>query len=338
MPLLAGPSLEALMWQKPFSALQTCEWVAQVCRALSAAHSKAIVHGMLRPSSIFVSITDENASLLQLGGFERAILRKALLDGEMYMMGTPSPYDAPEYLFEGKIGPRSDLWAAGMLGYQLVTGRLPYRASGGETLFSMMRGDPPLEFEPTVPIELRNCIARLLRTRHDLRPDSADLVAQELDLVRRSSGNDNYWTYDVAISFAGEDRSLARSLTSALREKNARVFYDEDQAADIWGKNLADYLPEVYRRDARFCIILVSKHYASKAWPNHERRAALDRAIREFDRDYILPIRLDDTNLPGLSESTAYVSASKGIDYISDLVIDKLRRSRPAGGGAWPVR
>jgi hypothetical protein len=88
----------------------------------------------------------------------------------------------------------------------------------------------------------------------------------------------------------------------------------------------------------RFCIILVSKHYASKAWPNHERRAALDRAIREFDRDYILPIRLDDTYLPGLSESTAYVSASRGIDYISDLVIEKLRRSKPARGGAWPVR
>jgi serine/threonine protein kinase len=209
MPLVAGPSLEALMSQKPFSALQTCEWVAQVCRALSAAHGKGIVHGMLRPSSIFVSITDENASLLQLGGFERAILREALLDRDKYLIGTPSPYEAPEHLFDGKIGPRSDLWAAGMLAYQLVTGRLPHGASGGETLFSRMRGDPPLEFEPTVPIELRNGIARLLRTRPDLRPDSPDLVAQELDLIRRSSGSDPYWTYDVAISFAGEDRSLA---------------------------------------------------------------------------------------------------------------------------------
>ena len=137
----------------------------------------------------------------------------------------------PEHLFEGKIGPRSDLWGGWHAHVSTRDWRLPHEASGGETLFSRMRGDPPLEFQPTVPIELRNCIARLLRTRPDLRRDSPDLVAQELDLIRRSSKSDPYWTYDVAISFAGEDRSLARSLTSALREKNARVFYDEDQAA-----------------------------------------------------------------------------------------------------------
>ena len=66
------------------------------------------------------------------------------------------------------------------------------------------------------------------------------------------------------------------------------VFYDEYEKADLWGKNLYDHLSDVYRKRARFCLMLLSKHYAAKQWTNHERQAAQARAFSE-NQEYILP-------------------------------------------------
>jgi serine/threonine protein kinase len=338
MPLLDGPSLRDLLEQNlSFSVSETCEIVAQICRGLAAAHRNGLSHGYFRPSSVFVSQTDRNEYRVLIGGFERAVFRDALMNGENIAIGTPSPYDPPELLIGGYAslqGAQSDLWSIGMLAYECINGGLPHRAIAGDLLFSRMRDELPLEFNANTPIELRDLVTRLLRVDPSKRPDSADAVALELELIRRSHSEILDWSYDVAISFAGEDRLLAKNLAEALRRRNIRVFFDEHLAAEIWGKNLSDYLPEVYRSTARFCIVLVSRHYSAKAWPNHERRAILDRAIREFDRDYILPIKLDATSLPGLPDSTAYLNASIGVDVICDLLVEKLHG---AHSHRWPA-
>jgi len=94
--------------------------------------------------------------------------------------------------------------------------------------------------------------------------------------------------YDVALSFAGEDRAVADSIAETLRAMGVSVFYDEYEKADLWGKNLYDHLSDVYRKRARFCLMLLSKHYAAKQWTNHERQAAQARAFSE-NQEYILP-------------------------------------------------
>jgi len=54
--------------------------------------------------------------------------------------------------------------------------------------------------------------------------------------------------YDVALSFAGEDRALARELAALLRDAGFKVFYDEYEQATLWGKNLYDHLTDVYSK------------------------------------------------------------------------------------------
>src|SRR5678816_4281356 len=99
--------------------------------------------------------------------------------------------------------------------------------------------------------------------------------------------------YDVALSFAGEDRNRAAELYETLKAKGVRVFYDQNELANLWGKNLADHLSDLYLNRAKFCVMLISRHYVEKMWTNHERQAAQARAIRE-NKEYILPIRLGD--------------------------------------------
>jgi hypothetical protein len=112
--------------------------------------------------------------------------------------------------------------------------------------------------------------------------------------------------YDVALSFAGEDRVKARDLAKRLRSKGYQVFFDEFEKAALWGDDLTVKLKKVYMEESRFCVIFVSKYYARKPWTNHERQAAMTRAFEER-RPYILPLRLDSTDLPGLSNMLGYI-------------------------------
>ncbi|MCG8461296.1 MAG: TIR domain-containing protein, partial [Holophagales bacterium] len=132
------------------------------------------------------------------------------------------------------------------------------------------------------------------------------------------------YAYDIALSFAGEDREIAKALAVALRERNVEVFYDEFEQADLWGKDLVEHLDSVYRSRSRFCLMLISAAYAKKNWTTHERRSALARAL-ESEQEYLLPIRLDDTKILGIKPTVGYVDArQKGLREIVSLVIQKL--------------
>jgi len=52
--------------------------------------------------------------------------------------------------------------------------------------------------------------------------------------------------YDIALSFAGEDRSYVRAVTESLQSQNVKVFYDEYEKVDMWGKDLYEHLHDVY--------------------------------------------------------------------------------------------
>lgn len=131
--------------------------------------------------------------------------------------------------------------------------------------------------------------------------------------------------YDVALSFAGEDRNRAAELYEALKAKGLRVFYDQNELADLWGKNLAEYLADLYSNRAKFCVMFISAHYIEKMWTHHERQAAQARAIRDR-KEYILPIRLDDADVPGLLHTIGYLSwPPETAQTISDKIIFKLR-------------
>ena len=80
--------------------------------------------------------------------------------------------------------------------------------------------------------------------------------------------------YDVALSFAGEDREYVDEVASYLKNQGVLVFYDQYEKADLWGKNLYDHLAEIYSARSKYVVMFISKHYVEKVWPNHERKSA----------------------------------------------------------------
>jgi hypothetical protein len=124
--------------------------------------------------------------------------------------------------------------------------------------------------------------------------------------MKRDARKSKEFQYDVCLSFAGEDRVYVERVANCLTSKGIRVFYDKYERVELWGKDLYSHLDYVYRHAGKYCVVFVSKQYASKLWTNHERRSAQARAFSE-NREYILPARFDDTAIPGLPETVGYL-------------------------------
>jgi hypothetical protein len=112
--------------------------------------------------------------------------------------------------------------------------------------------------------------------------------------------------FDIAVTFAGEDRAFVEEVVSLVKADGFTVFYDEDAKAEMWGADLPEYFADIYERRSRFAMMFVSAHYAAKPWTRLERRSVLARAMQE-SASYLLPVRLDSTQLPGVRATVGYL-------------------------------
>jgi TIR domain len=113
--------------------------------------------------------------------------------------------------------------------------------------------------------------------------------------------------YDLALSFAGEQRHYVNEVVLGCQDAGMRVFYDEQEQASLWGRNLTEHLSWIYSHGARYCVMFISVEYLLKTWTRHEWRAAQERIL--VDGDYLLPVRFDDTSVPGLPANIGYIDA-----------------------------
>jgi hypothetical protein len=130
--------------------------------------------------------------------------------------------------------------------------------------------------------------------------------------------------YDVALSFAGEDRTYVEAVANELSRMGVSVFYDGFEQVNLWGKDLAEHLGHVYGEDARFTVIFASRHYAAKAWPSHEKSFALSRHLRG-ETGRILPVKFDATEIPGVPATLGYLDLrALTPEKLAELVRQKI--------------
>ena len=113
--------------------------------------------------------------------------------------------------------------------------------------------------------------------------------------------------YDIALSFAGENREYVDQVAILLRDSGVKVFYDLFEEANLWGKDLYEYLSDIYKNKALYTIMFISEHYGRKAWSTHERKSMQARAFQE-NQEYVLPARFDNTPIPGVLPTVGYIS------------------------------
>jgi len=131
--------------------------------------------------------------------------------------------------------------------------------------------------------------------------------------------------YEIALSFAGEDRFFVEQVAHELQSMGVKLFYDAFEQVNLFGKDLSAHLALIYKDQADYCAIFISAYYAHKAWPQFERQHAQARALTQ-QREYILPIRLDEAEVPGLSPTISYFDArSKTPSAVASILFRKIR-------------
>ena len=131
--------------------------------------------------------------------------------------------------------------------------------------------------------------------------------------------------YDIALSFAGEDREYVDNVANLLKNNGISVFYDLFETADMWGKDLYQYLIDVYRNKALFSVVFISEAYKKKLWTRNVEMKAMQARAFEENKEYILPVRFDDTEIDGVLPTTGYIDL-KEIDpeQLVSLIEKKL--------------
>lgn len=145
------------------------------------------------------------------------------------------------------------------------------------------------------------------------------------------------YEFDVAISFAGEDRAFAEAVAEGLRAAGVNVFYDNFYAADLWGEDLGVRFREIYRAASRHCIMILTEAYVQKMWTSWERRQAIERLVEEKGAPYILPVRLEGFrgDVPGLPGTISYLAVRRDeAPRVVDAYLAKVGKAAPKTSAA----
>jgi serine/threonine-protein kinase len=189
MELLQGESLAERLTYKFLSWREVFDIVTPICRALGEAHSKGVVHRDLKPENIFIArgaLGEETPKLIDFGVARQ--LDQATITHTGAMWGTPA-YMSPEQARGERVEAAADIYAIGIILYELICGTLPFNASSqmGYAVKHMHEQPRSLTTLPGLvspPPELDALILELLEKDPARRPASIEHVAQRLDAIR----------------------------------------------------------------------------------------------------------------------------------------------------------
>lgn len=150
------------------------------------------------------------------------------------------------------------------------------------------------------------------------------------DDLRKKCGfraGDRDFDFDFAISFAGENRTLARSIKTQLEMLDFSVFFDELFEANYLGQAWHKTFMEIFSEKSRFVICLLDKFHLEKIWPTFERECFVPRVPEAA----VIPIYLDKSSFPGIPKDIVGIRFSpNGVlpealqNKITDEIIYKL--------------
>ncbi len=196
MDFAEGPDLASILNEAPMPPQRVVHLTRQLLEGLYHAHEQGLIHRDFKPENVIVERDSHDAEVPRIVDFGIAILREGgqstdgpgRLTTNGLVLGTPH-YMAPEQAVADPIDHRIDLFALGIMVYEMLSGKLPFDGTGAEVARANLLLDPPpisdrvpyLDVDPLLEAFAR----RMMAKKRDLRPATAKAARELLDLIGR---------------------------------------------------------------------------------------------------------------------------------------------------------
>jgi serine/threonine protein kinase len=184
MELLKGRDLKTIFDEnEPLSLTAKFDIIIQICKGLSYAHSKNVIHRDIKPANIM--IRDDN--LVKIADFGIAHLESSHMTCTGMIFGTPD-YMSPEQVNSKEVDSRSDIFSAGVILYQMMSGKKPFQGTSISAVLYKIANEPPPELDPVeknVPREILDIINKALEKDPFKRYQSVEMMLEDLRNARR---------------------------------------------------------------------------------------------------------------------------------------------------------
>jgi serine/threonine-protein kinase len=194
MDFAEGPDLATLLSEAPMKPERVASLTRQMLEGLFHAHEQGLIHRDFKPENVIIEKDSHGAEVPRIVDFGIAILREGgessngpgRLTTNGLVLGTPH-YMAPEQAVADPIDHRIDLFALGIMVYEMLCGKLPFDGSGAEVARANLLLDPPLISERVPYLEvdplLEAFARRMMAKKREQRPATAKVARDLLDLI-----------------------------------------------------------------------------------------------------------------------------------------------------------
>jgi eukaryotic-like serine/threonine-protein kinase len=221
MERLTGQPLSALLRSRGSLPLaQALRFGWQVCEALREVHANGIVHRDLKPSNVFV-LSEERIKVLDFGlAIRLDTVEDDSTDTASAFVGSPS-YMSPEQIrASSEVTPSSDIWAIGVLLFEMLTGQLPFEGKNQGAVLASIVADPHRTLRgllPSAPAELERLLADCLEKSPSARPRDVTEVQARLLALGAATLNEPFEPQTAALPDSNQAESTASVAPAAAR-------------------------------------------------------------------------------------------------------------------------
>jgi serine/threonine-protein kinase len=188
MEYLQGEPLSHVIARGPIPLARTADILEQTCAALARAHDLGVVHRDIKSDNVFLSEKGGRQDFVKVFDFGLAsLLHDARLAPEGAVFGTPE-YMSPEQTRGEEATPSSDLYAIGVLFFEMLTARLPFISADRKEILRMhQEAAPPRlrQVQPDCPVEAERIIAKLLEKDQNRRYRDAHHLLEDIKALQR---------------------------------------------------------------------------------------------------------------------------------------------------------
>ena len=254
MAYLEGQTVKDKIAERPLKLDEALDIAVQTAQGLQAAHEKDIVHRDIKSANLMVTPQDQ-VKIMDFGLAQLA--DRSRLTETTTILGTPS-YMSPEQAVGDKTDRRTDLWSLGVVLYEMVTGRLPFKGERQEAILYGITNEEP---EPVtaqrvgLPLEIEWIIGKALAKHRDERYQHAEDLLVDLRGLQKKleSGKSTILKTQAMNQLPGESLFLRSSghpprrfESEAQREKLYEAVYESDR----WKNEILPLITEVMDRSA----------------------------------------------------------------------------------------